>query len=146
MPRRVVTVNDPEGRSEVLRSETDGTPFRWGSIVWPLDPRQPDSTQLEPGEISWRQYTLPSEEELNAYVTETYGADAQRGTGMHTTPTIDFVQVLEGRVALVLDHETIELGPGDCVIQQSTAHAWRVLEAPVRLSTLMIGVSPDRKL
>jgi quercetin dioxygenase-like cupin family protein len=143
MTRRIVTVNDHEGRSAVLRSETDGTPFRWGSIVWPLAPPQPDSTQLAPGELSWRQYTLPSDEELDAYVTETYGADGQRGTGMHTTPTIDFVQVLEGRVALVLDHETIELGPGDCVVQQSTAHAWRVVEAPVRLSTLMIGVSPD---
>jgi mannose-6-phosphate isomerase-like protein (cupin superfamily) len=144
MTRRVVTVNDHEGRSTVLRAETDGTPFRWGSIVWPLAPPQPDSTKLAPGELSWRQYTLPGDEELDAYVTETYGADAQRGTGMHTTPTIDFVQVLEGRVALVLDHETIELGPGDCVVQQSTAHAWRVLEAPVRLSTLMIGVGPDR--
>ena len=140
MTRRVVTVNDGEGRSGVLPTESDGTPFRWGSIVWPLAPAQPSSTSLEPGELSWRQYTLPSDEELDAYVAETYGTDAARGTGMHTTPTIDFVQVLEGRVALVLDRETVELGPGDCVVQQSTAHAWRVLEAPVRLSTLMIGV------
>jgi uncharacterized cupin superfamily protein len=146
MMRRVVTVNDGEGRSGVLATESEGTPFRWGSIVWPLAPAQPSSTALAPGELSWRQYTLPSDEELDAYVAETYGADTTRGTGMHTTPTIDFVQVLEGRVALVLDRETVELGAGDCVVQQSTAHAWRVLEAPVRLSTLMIGVRADGKL
>jgi quercetin dioxygenase-like cupin family protein len=142
MSTRVVTVNDDHGRSGVLPTESDGTPFRWGSVVWPTDPADPGSTALAPGEVSWRQYTLPTDEELNAYIAATYGGEGHQ-TGMHTTPTVDFVQVLEGRVALVLDTETVELGPGDVVIQQSTAHAWRVLQAPVRLSTLMIGVAQE---
>ena len=137
--QRIVTVNR-DGRSAVLDGGAEPTPFRWGTVVWPLGPDDPNRTSLSPGEVSWRQYTLPSTEELDAYIAERYG-DRDGGDGMHSTPTIDFVQVLEGRVALVLDETTIELGPGDCVIQQATAHAWRVIEGPVRLSTLMIGVA-----
>jgi hypothetical protein len=83
-------------------------------------------------------YTLPSSEELDAYVRERYGDDPR--AGMHRTQTIDFVLVLEGRLELVLDEGTVELGPGDTVIQQATTHAWRVLDGPVRLATLMLGV------
>jgi quercetin dioxygenase-like cupin family protein len=90
--------------------------------------------------VNWRQYTLPGDEELDGYIAHTYGDGGERRAGMHATPTTDFVLVLEGRVALVLDEETIELGPGDTVVQQATAHAWRVLEGPVRLSVLMIGL------
>ncbi len=97
---------------------------------------------LSPGEVSWRVYTLPSGEQLDAYIAERYGDRAEQRAGFHATPTIDFVQVLEGRVALVLDEATIELGPGDLVVQQATAHAWRTLEGPVRLSVLMLGVEP----
>jgi quercetin dioxygenase-like cupin family protein len=138
VPKRIVTVVS-NGRSAVLRGGPEPTPFRWGRVVWPLEPEDPDNTRLAPGEVSWRQYTLPADEELDAYIAKTYGEGRDR-TGMHSTPTIDFVQVLEGRVALVLDEETVELGPGDFVVQQATAHAWRVLQGPVRLSTLMIGV------
>ena len=37
---------------------------------------------------------------------------------MHRTPTIDLVIVLSGRVELVLDAETVQLGPGDTVVQE----------------------------
>jgi mannose-6-phosphate isomerase-like protein (cupin superfamily) len=141
-PQRIVTVNR-DGRSAVLETGDGLTPFRWGSVVWPLRPEDPNRTALAPGEVSWRLYTLPSSEELDAYVAERYGEHGDARAGMHTTQTIDFVQVLEGRVALVLDEGTVELGPGDCVVQQATPHAWRVLQAPVRLNTLMIGVEPD---
>jgi len=140
VPRRVVTVKR-DGRASVLRDEAVATPFRWGSVVWPLEPEDPDRTALHPGEVSWRMYTLPSDEELDAYIAQRYGGHG--GAGMHATPTTDYILVLEGRVALVLDDETVELGPGDLVVQQGTAHAWRVREGPVRLSVLMVGI--DRK-
>jgi EutQ-like cupin domain len=42
--------------------------------------------------------------------------------GMHTTVTIDFEYVLSGRVVLELDDgATVELGPGDTVVQNGTA-------------------------
>jgi mannose-6-phosphate isomerase-like protein (cupin superfamily) len=139
VPKRIVTSIGEDGRSRVLRSAGDPVPFTWGEVAWPARPDDPNRTALAPGEVSWRLYTLPSSEELDAYVAKAYGHAGDGRAGMHTTPTIDFVYVLEGRVALVLDEETVELGPGDCVVQQATAHAWRVLEGPVRLSTLMIG-------
>jgi mannose-6-phosphate isomerase-like protein (cupin superfamily) len=141
-PKRIVTVVR-EGRSTVLSSATEMTPFRWGSIVWPLRTDDPDRTTLAPGEISWRQYTLPCNDELDAYVAEHYRDRPDDRAGVHATPTIDFVQVLEGRVALELDEQTVELGPGDLVVQQATAHAWRVLEGPVRLSVLMVGIEDN---
>lgn len=48
------------------------------------------------------------------------------GSFMHTTPTIDIVTVLSGRVVIELDDgATKELGAGDVLIQNGTRHAWR---------------------
>jgi quercetin dioxygenase-like cupin family protein len=133
--RRIVT-GLRAGRSAILHDAPAPARFRWGEIAWPLEPGDPDRTALAPGEVSWRLYTLTGDAELGAYVAARYG----RAAGMHETPTVDLVHVLEGRVALVLDEDTVELGPGDLVVQQATAHAWRILEDPVRLSVVMIGV------
>ena len=142
--KRVVTITGADGRSRVLHGEDELVPFRWGTVVWPLHPDDPNRVALEPGEVSWRLYTLASNEELDAYIAERYGDRGNEQAGMHRTPTIDFVCVLAGRVQLVLDEEAVELGPGDCVVQQATTHAWRVVEGPVRLSTLMIGCGDER--
>ncbi len=115
------------------------TAFRWGAVLWPPQPDQPNRTALAPGEISWRLYTLTDDAALDRYVAERYGDTDRRTAGMHRTPTIDLVLVLEGRLELVLDEGTVELGPGDTVVQQAAAHAWRVLEPPVRMSVVMIG-------
>jgi mannose-6-phosphate isomerase-like protein (cupin superfamily) len=46
--------------------------------------------------------------------------------GMHTTDTVDYEFVVSGRVVLELDDgATVELGPGDTVVQNGTRHAWR---------------------
>ena len=60
--------------------------------------------------------------------------------GMHTTVTIDFEYVLSGRVVVELDDgATVELGPGDTVVQNGTRHAWRNPFHPPRL---LIGATP----
>ena len=42
------------------------------------------------------------------------------------TKTIDFIQVLEGELWLVLENgEESQLVAGDCVVQRGTVHAWR---------------------
>ncbi len=51
--------------------------------------------------------------------------DPARGAGMHATATIDFGVVVSGRVILQLEDGQAELGPGDCVVQRGTWHAWR---------------------
>ena len=63
--------------------------------------------------------------------------------GMHTTTTIDFEYVVSGRVVLELDEgETVELGPGDTVVQNGTRHAWRNLfDEPATLVVVLIGAT-----
>lgn len=47
------------------------------------------------------------------------------GSGMHTTPTIDFEVVLDGEITLELDEgSTVVLRRGDTVVQNGTRHRW----------------------
>ena len=64
--------------------------------------------------------------------------------GMHTTTTIDFEYVVSGRVVLELDDgATVELGPGDTVVQNGTRHAWRnPFDEPATLVVVLIGATP----
>lgn len=61
--------------------------------------------------------------------------------GMHTTDTIDFEYVISGRVVLELDDgATVELGPGDTVVQNGTRHAWRnPFDEPCRMVAFLLG-------
>ena len=43
---------------------------------------------------------------------------------MHTTSTIDYVVVLKGGVALLLDEGEVALNPFDVVVQRGTNHYW----------------------
>jgi len=46
--------------------------------------------------------------------------------GMHTSQTVDYGVVLSGQMRLELDDgASVLLGPGDCVVQNGTRHAWR---------------------
>ena len=61
--------------------------------------------------------------------------------GMHTTDSVDYGIVLEGRITLELDDGVSEeLEAGDIVIQNGTRHAWRYTEK-VTIAWILIGVS-----
>jgi mannose-6-phosphate isomerase-like protein (cupin superfamily) len=48
------------------------------------------------------------------------------GSGMHTTPTVDYVTVISGELDLDLDDgNVITLKPGETVVQLGARHAWR---------------------
>lgn len=58
--------------------------------------------------------------------------------GMHTTDSVDYVVIISGKLALELDDgETVDLGPGDVVIQNGTRHAWRYKEKCTMLAILV---------
>ena len=58
----------------------------------------------------------------------------------HRTNTLDYVMILDGVIALELDRGSVTLGPGDCVVQRGTAHAWRNKSGkPVRMAVVMVG-------
>jgi mannose-6-phosphate isomerase-like protein (cupin superfamily) len=61
--------------------------------------------------------------------------------GMHTTPTVDFVTVIEGEIVLELDDgKTVTLKQGDTAVQHGVRHAWRNPgTAPASVSFVMIG-------
>jgi quercetin dioxygenase-like cupin family protein len=85
---------------------------------------------LEPagGGIAMRWFEMPPKQEPS---------DA----GWHTTATIDVDVVLEGRVALELPGQRLELGPGDAVIQRGTNHRWTSIgDVPCRMAAVMIAV------
>jgi mannose-6-phosphate isomerase-like protein (cupin superfamily) len=61
--------------------------------------------------------------------------------GMHTTDTVDIDLVISGEVWLELDDGAeVHLGPGDCVVQNGTRHAWhnRTSE-PCVIAVALIG-------
>jgi mannose-6-phosphate isomerase-like protein (cupin superfamily) len=61
--------------------------------------------------------------------------------GMHTTDTIDFEYMISGRAVLELDDgASVELGPGDTVVQNGTRHAWRnPFSEPCRMVVFLVG-------
>lgn len=61
--------------------------------------------------------------------------------GMHETPTVDYVTVVTGTVTLELDDgKTVDLKPGDTVVQQGTRHAWRNrTNEPATISVVLLG-------
>jgi quercetin dioxygenase-like cupin family protein len=66
--------------------------------------------------------------------------------GMHTTATIDFEVVLSGTVPLELDDgATVELRPGDTVVQNGTRHRWsNTGTEPAVLAVFICGAHHDR--
>jgi quercetin dioxygenase-like cupin family protein len=61
---------------------------------------------------------------------------------LHKSDTIDFVFILSGRVEMQLDVGTVELGPGDTLVQRGTNHGWRVLGAePCTLAAVIVSAA-----
>jgi mannose-6-phosphate isomerase-like protein (cupin superfamily) len=82
--------------------------------------------------------------ELEAALPGLYDHNEPDNPGMHTTATIDFEYVVSGRVVLELDNEaSVELGPGDTVVQNGTRHAWRnPFDETATLVVVLIGATP----
>jgi mannose-6-phosphate isomerase-like protein (cupin superfamily) len=65
-----------------------------------------------------------------------------RHPGMHVTPTLDYVLVLEGAVTAVMEDGEVSLAAGDVLVQRATAHAWKNAGAvPALLFVTMIGLT-----
>jgi hypothetical protein len=65
--------------------------------------------------------------------------------GKHTTPTVDYVVVLDGELWLELDNgEETLLHPGDVVIQNATRHSWAVRgDAPATIACVLVGLPAE---
>ena len=68
--------------------------------------------------------------------------DTRRNPMMHTTATVDYVVVLQGRVTLLLDADEVALSPFDVVVQRGTNHYWLNDGAE---AALLMGVLVDAR-
>jgi mannose-6-phosphate isomerase-like protein (cupin superfamily) len=164
--RAVIVADEPLPRfveREAIPGMADGVV--WATAPAPsapadeVDPTPALSPLLPPpGETRFNTVTMPPDSVFAAPDFDFAAADAENAVvvpelaplmddpenpGMHRTPTVDYVIVLDGEVTLVMDsgEETL-LGRGDVVIQNATRHAWRVRgERPATLAVVMIGLA-----
>jgi quercetin dioxygenase-like cupin family protein len=135
--RRVVTVVDGEGAAFA----SDGPPpnlvaggggFGVGEVLWLDGPptsvddggdRTTPGYPLEPppGGLSSRIISMPP----NGEWLRVEGDDPD-APGMHATDTLDLMVVLDGEIILGLPDGERTLHAGDAVVQQGTAHRWKV--------------------
>ncbi len=172
--RRVVTANDataigrvasdsvaprrhdftfPPGLVQVLVWATDP-----GSAISTVDPT-PGATSIVPGPGGTRLVLLeipPDPVEPPALTPEEIAADhllgspglaelfEPDGSGMHATPSVDYVVVLSGELTLDLgEGGEVVLGAGDVVVQCGTRHAWRNRSgSPARAAVFLVGTQP----
>jgi len=99
------------------------------SVTQGGDPAGGWTLDLPPGGASFRCVEMPPGPRSDA--------------GWHQTPTVDVDVVLSGRLGLDLPGGvTVELGPGDAVLQRGTDHRWFVIgDEPVRFVAVMLGTA-----
>ncbi len=140
-PRRVVTGLDAEGRSCII---LDG----------PV-PRTAAGNQLV-----WRAASLPADNGGTTDTSVPFSIDHLKdgsagfsiaelpvgiGRFLHATDTLDYLIILKGKISLEMEVGEVTLGPGDCVVQRGTMHAWRndgpeaVTMASITLPALPVG-------
>ena len=107
--------------------------FRFGLFTIP-----PESTQA-PEDLDIEAAVAEAEKKLPGMA----GHMELDNPGMHTTDTVDYEFVVSGRVVLELDDGvTVELRPGDTVIQNGTRHAWRnPFDEPCQMVVALVGAT-----
>lgn len=108
-----------------------------GSSFWVIT-FPPDSVLMSP---DWNPAVAgPELGEASPGIAERMEPD---NPGMHQTPTVDYVTVVKGTVVLELDDgKTVELHPGDTVVQQGARHAWRnPTSEPATISVVLLGAT-----
>lgn len=170
MVRRVVTATDSDGRSVIASdAPTTETAYKHTSgfahsLVWTTQapptiaadaPVEPLVSYIPgPGETIAMTVTFPPD---SVFMDSSFDPAAAVGEnlqnlpglaeqfepdapGMHTTPTVDYVVVLDGSLVLEVDGSTTELNAGDVVIQNGTRHAWRVpSDRPATIFVVLMG-------
>ncbi len=140
-----------EGQSRIVSIDQDGGSLATGGgggihEIWSSTAQAPTgdaadadavpSFAPEPGGTSCRLVRIPpdaerwSDPEAAARAAAAIGQERPahwmaRHPGMHVTPSLDYVLVLEGEVTAVMEDGEIALTPGDVLVQRATPHAWK---------------------
>jgi mannose-6-phosphate isomerase-like protein (cupin superfamily) len=135
MSRLIVTGNDEDGKSTVVRTEDLSGENRFNTL-WRLDTLPPSIDRpatdglydmgLSRGEAVWMQVNH----------------EAGTTTHMHRTDSLSFSTLLSGSIELLLDTESVAITPGDNIVLPGVVHAWRVGQSGAVMSALAIGLGP----
>jgi mannose-6-phosphate isomerase-like protein (cupin superfamily) len=159
--RRVVT-QEIDGRSRVVMDGPAPESSLWQEL-WVSDADHPigfdpieESASLEPsaGGTRWRLFSVPPDAVIQKMIEDHQSQLAAANPNapappavtardlFHKTNTLDYVYVLEGDISLELEDGSVDLAPGDCVVQRGTNHAWHNTgDRPVKLLVVMKGLS-----
>jgi hypothetical protein len=142
--RRIVTGHDAKGRAVVSIDEQVAQTGDAGNFNFWRTGVDTVSTDAFPffagaGETLFRIFRIPPDdpqvsradlERMSAGFFAEIGdpgakVDTSRHPFMHRTPTVDYIILLSGKAALLLDEgEPVALKPFDAVIQRTTNHMW----------------------
>ena len=139
--RRVVTVNDAQGRAVVSSdSVVESQPGRSGGTVhvcniWMSDGSPP--TLNGPDALDQPIPMLPVKGASTFRMMEIGPGTAPH---MHRTETLDYIIVFEGELDMFLDDGAkVHLVEGDIMIQRGTMHGWaNAGDKPCRFATVII--------
>ena len=149
--KRVITATDAGGAShfESVSDEQPAFAELWvsaaGDPLLAAASAGGGATRLEPPPrgTSFRVFELPDDAIVAEYL-RSQGAPGIERDGFHRTNTLDYVLILDGEVTLELDSGAVTLGPGDCVVQRATSHAWRNKSGKaVRMAVVMVGLAAE---
>ncbi len=147
--RRVVTVNDSQGKGEVLFDSpapnvrvlndaglvstlvwvTDQTPVEFSTSSDQADreigiPPPANGSILRIVDFEPEGPDGLSEEAKAGYAARGAEVGEARHPGMHKTRSVDYALVMSGEIDMLMDEGDIHLKAGDVVVQQGTNHAW----------------------
>lgn len=151
-----ITGHDEHGKSVFsyvgppLRKVNPGSYDLWSTkepvVPDPSDPKSPPEVPYfpGPGETAFKFFSVPPRKgppaklDVPDEITHLFDDDDPE---MHTTDTVDYLYIVSGEVDLELDDGRKErLGPGDCVVQRGTRHAWRILgDEPLVFCAVLVG-------
>lgn len=164
--RRVVSANDAQGKSFVVKDELTETrvslPAFTVNDVWradslPVSHREDDTltgeVELEPAEhglivrfVTFAPDSEVSEEQYGESIDTLHGQEANEGheeaMGMHRTDAVDIVTIQNGELYCIFEsREEVLLRAGDTIINRGTNHAWsnRTGEPVTVLATVLPG-------
>ena len=121
----------PENYKETMKSQ-------WKSVFPGLGETRVRIVQFDPAKLE----SMDGSETANTLSAELPGLMEHMevdAPGMHTTDSVDYGIILDGKVTLELDdNESVELEAGDLVVQNGTRHAWRY-DQKCTIAWILIG-------
>jgi quercetin dioxygenase-like cupin family protein len=145
--RRVVT-GIRDGKSTVMHDGVPPTVFGGDGSdlqtaeVWATDPIFPDCASYRDITEQFEQFDLALQPGESRFRLMEFAAGGD--FAMHASPTIDYIDILEGEIDLELEDGTeVHLTPGDSVVQRGVMHAWHVRsDKPCQIAGVIIGADP----